>query len=173
MVGGSLGARTINDSMKTAVNRILSLGASVLWQTGRLYADECREAVKDIDNRNLRVQPFIDDMDMVYCAADLMVSRAGASTISEIQLAGMPAVLVPSPNVAEDHQRKNAEALSDRGAAVTLLDRDCRDQLADTVEKLLASPDRLRSLGENAKAMALPDADEKIVDALLQLVHRQ
>ena len=75
--------------------------------------------------------------------------------------------------MAEDHQRKNAEALSDRGAAVTLLDRDCRDQLADTVEKLLASPDRLRSLGENAKAMALPDADEKIVDALLQLVHRQ
>lgn len=173
VVGGSLGARTINDSMKTAVNRILSLGASVLWQTGRLYADECREAVKDIDNPNLRVQPFIDDMDIVYCAADLMVSRAGASTISEIQLAGMPAVLVPSPNVAEDHQRKNAEALSDRGAAVTLLDRDCRDQLADTVEQLLASPAQLRSLGENAKAMALPDADEKIVDALLQLVHRQ
>ena len=128
VVGGSLGARTINDSMKLAVRDMLKSGASVLWQTGKLYADECQKAIADINNENLIATAFVGRMDLVYRGADLVVSRAGASTISEIQLAGVPAVLVPSPNVAEDHQRKNAEALAQRGAAVMILDLECAEK---------------------------------------------
>ena len=171
VVGGSLGARTINDTLKAIVATLLDRDASVLWQTGKLYDAECQAAVTALkDNPNLRVQPFISDMGLVYCGADLMISRAGASTISEIQLAGMPAVLVPSPNVAEDHQRKNAEALARVGAAAMVLDADCRGQLADTVTALLRDNDARKALGENARKMALEDADEKIVDHLQSML---
>ena len=170
VVGGSLGARTINDSMKGAVRRLLDSGASVLWQTGKFYAYECREAVKDINDDNLQVEPFVNRMDLVYRGADLMVSRAGASTISEIQLAGVPSVLVPSPNVAEDHQRKNAEALAKRDAAAMVLDADCPSLLAEVIAALLRDPQRRERLGANARKMALENADEKIVDELERLV---
>ncbi len=176
VVGGSLGARTVNDSMKGALEAIMAAGASVLWQTGKLYAEECRgfadsflAAHPEVAGR-LRVQPFIDSMDLVYAGADLMVSRAGASTISEIQIAGMASVLVPSPNVAEDHQRHNAEALADKGAAVMVLDRDCRGSLAGTVTSLLASPGRLDGIRRAARAMALPGADDLIAERLLYIV---
>lgn len=172
VVGGSLGARTINDAMKKAVEPLLEKGASILWQTGRLYADECSAATSHIADENLKVMPFVADMDLAYCAADLMVSRAGASTISEIQLTGMPAVLVPSPNVAEDHQRKNAEALSSRGAAVMIPDAECAARLAAEVASLLHNPEALKSLGDNARKMALRDADEKIVDNIEAILNR-
>lgn len=172
VVGGSLGARTINDAMKKAVEPLLEKGASILWQTGRLYADECSAATSHIADENLKVMPFVADMDLAYCAADLMVSRAGASTISEIQLTGVPAVLVPSPNVAEDHQRKNAEALSSRGAAVMIPDAECADRLAAEVASLLHNPEALKSLGDNARKMALRDADEKIVDNIEAILNR-
>lgn len=178
VVGGSLGARTLNDAMKAAVADILASGASVLWQTGKLYAEECRKAHAEIAARlgedaaadRLQVEPFISRMDLVYRGADLLVSRAGASTISEIQLVGMPAVLVPSPNVAEDHQRKNAEALSDRGAAVTVLDRDCIDKLPGEILRLLASPQEREKISREVRKMALPDADEKIVDKIYAIL---
>lgn len=169
VVGGSLGARTINNAMKEAVRGMLKSGASVLWQTGKLYADECRQAVADINDPNLQVTPFVSRMDLVYRGADLMVSRAGASTISEIQLLGMPAILVPSPNVAEDHQRKNAEALASRQAAVMLLDRECAEKLPETVTELLRDPSRRETLGANARKMALRDSDDKIVDELFRV----
>lgn len=170
VVGGSLGARTINDSMKFAVGGLLKSGVSVLWQTGKLYADECRDAVSSIDDANLQVTPFVGRMDLAYRAADLMVSRAGASTISELQLVGMPAVLVPSPNVAEDHQRKNAEALSVRDAAVMILDKDCREKLGDVVTELLREPSRRDALAANVRAMASEGADEAIVDEIMGMV---
>ena len=172
VVGGSLGARTINDAMKQAVRTILDNGASVLWQTGRLYADECKSATADIADENLKVMPFVTDMDLVYNGADLMVSRAGASTISEIQLTGMPSILIPSPNVAEDHQRRNAEALSTRGAAVMIPDADCLEHLASEVVRLLHSTEARTMLGENAKKMALEDADERIVDHIAAIVNK-
>ncbi len=168
VVGGSLGARTINDSMKRALRPIVDAGASVLWQTGKLYADECREAAEGVENAI--ATPFVSRMDLVYRGADLIVSRAGASTISEIQLVGIPAVLVPSPNVAEDHQRKNAMALVDRGAAVMIADDRCREDLAKTVIDLLRDNDRRESLGRNAAKMALPGADDKIVDLIYKIV---
>jgi undecaprenyldiphospho-muramoylpentapeptide beta-N-acetylglucosaminyltransferase len=172
VVGGSLGARTINDSMKLAVRDMLKSGASVLWQTGKLYADECQKAIADINNENLIATAFVGRMDLVYRGADLVVSRAGASTISEIQLAGVPAVLVPSPNVAEDHQRKNAEALAQRGAAVMILDRECAEKLPRVVTEMLRDPKKREELGANARKMALENADEKIVDEILKIIKR-
>ena len=169
VVGGSLGARTLNDSMKAGLEAILESGASVLWQTGKFYADECAEFEKqfrrnrpDITEERLQITPFISRMDLVYSGADLLVSRAGASTISELQIVGMPAILVPSPNVAEDHQRKNAEALTRRGAAVMVLDADARAKLAGEVVRLLADEEARAGIASNVAAMALPGADEII-----------
>lgn len=172
-VGGSLGARTINEAMKRAVEPLLESGACVLWQTGKYYAADCEAfaapLVQKYGSERLQVVTFVSRMDLVYAGATLMVSRAGASTISEIQLAGMPSVLVPSPNVAEDHQRKNAEALSSRQAAVMILDADAPDRLGPTVVELLNDSTRLTTLGQNAKKMALPDADAKIARMVLDL----
>lgn len=175
VVGGSLGARTVNEAMRLAVSPILEAGASVLWQTGKLYADECLSfaapLIEKWGKERLQVMPFVSRMDLVYRGADVMVSRAGASTISEIQLTGTPSVLVPSPNVAEDHQRKNAEALAKRGAAVMILDKDCKAELPDAVLSLLNDESRRREISANALKMALPSADEKIVDRLLQIIN--
>jgi len=168
-VGGSLGARTINDSMKCAVEGILRAGASVLWQTGKLYYDECREATATLNDGNLQVTAFVNRMDLVYRAADIMVSRAGASTISEIQLVGVPSILVPSPNVAEDHQRKNAEALARRDAAVMILDNDCKSRLPEAITELLRDPELRATLSENARKMGMHDADDAIVDELMKI----
>lgn len=167
-VGGSLGARTINEALKTAYPEIVKAGASLLWQTGKLYYKDCAEFVGKKDN--VVVTQFISRIDLAYRAADVMVSRAGASTISEIQLVGMPAVLIPSPNVAEDHQRKNAQALVSQDAAVMLLDTDCKEKLAETVITLLNDENKRKSLSENVKKMALPDAARKIVDEALKLI---
>lgn len=170
VVGGSPGARTINDSMKLAVRQMLKSGASVLWQTGKLYAEECSKAVVDINDPNLQVTPFVSRMDLVYRGADLLVSRAGASTISEIQLVGAPAILVPSPNVAEDHQRKNAEALAKRDAAVMILDRECAARLPEAVTELLRDPSRRKAIGANARKMALENSDDAIVNEIMKLI---
>ena len=170
VVGGSLGARTINASMKLAGRQMLKSGASVLWQTGKLYAEECSTAVADINDPNLQVTPFVSRMDLVYRGADLLVSRAGASTISEIQLVGAPAILVPSPNVAEDHQRKNAEALAKRDAAVMILDRECAARLPEAVTELLRDPSRRKAIGANARKMALENSDDAIVNEIMKLI---
>lgn len=168
VVGGSLGARTINDSVKLALDPLMAARVQVLWQTGKYYADECLPLADGRDG--VKAMAFVQRMDLAYRAADLVVSRAGASTISEIQLLGVPSVLVPSPNVAEDHQRKNALALADRGAAVMILDADCRSRLAETVVGLVADPGRLASLSTNAKKMGLPGADDLIVDQIYKLI---
>jgi len=171
VTGGSLGARTINRATAAALERIAGTGASVMWQTGRLYTAEYQPLAARFDS--VRESPFVSRMDLAYRAADLVVARAGASTISELQLLGKPAVLIPSPNVAEDHQRKNALALANRDAAVMILDCDAEEHLAETVVDLLAHPDRLVRLSANVKAMALAGADEKIVDRIYRLVDRQ
>lgn len=162
VVGGSLGARTVNESIARAMDDITGAGAQILWQTGKLYDEECRAIAAG--NPHVKAVPFISDMGMAYRAATLLVSRAGASTISEIQLLGMPSVLVPSPNVAEDHQRKNALALAGRSAAVMVEDAEASEKMAQTVTSLLSEPSRLEELGANARKMALGDSAEKIVD---------
>lgn len=165
VIGGSLGARTINNSIAKAFNKIENAGGYVLWQTGKLYADECRK-IADKYNNVVKAVPFISRMELAYRAADVVVSRAGAGTISELQLLGMPTILIPSPNVAEDHQRKNAEALVECNAAVMILDADAPDRLGSEVVALLNDEDRCRLLAENIKKMALRDSDEKIVDTV-------
>lgn len=166
VVGGSLGARTINNAVASSLDALTAGGVQLLWQTGRIYADDCARAAKGHDN--VIATPFISDMAAAYRAADLVVSRAGAGTISELQLLGKPAILVPSPNVAEDHQRKNALALVENDAAVMILDADAEALLAPEVANLIADPARRRSLAENIARMGLPRADEKIVDFIYQ-----
>lgn len=168
IVGGSLGARTINRAMAGALKPLLEHGASVLWQCGKYYAEQYLPMGEGLEN--VQVTDFINRMDLVYRAADVIVSRAGAGTISELQIAGVPAVLIPSPNVAEDHQRHNAEALSTRDAAVMILDKDADTCLADTVIELLGDEARRSKLAENIKKMALPDASSMIVDIVARQI---
>lgn len=168
-LGGSLGARTINESVRAALPVLRSKGAQLLWQTGRLYHDECAPVVAD--DGDFHAAPFVDDMGAAYRAADLVVARAGAGTISEIETLGCPAILIPSPNVAEDHQRHNAEALADRGAAVMILDADAPARLGSEIERLLDAPDDRRALAEAASAMAVNGSAARIVDRLFELIN--
>ena len=169
VIGGSLGARTINDSIAKAFNRIENAGGYVLWQTGKLYAEDCHK-IADKYNNVVKATPFISRMDLAYRAADVVVSRAGAGTISELQLLGKPTILIPSPNVAEDHQRKNAEALVARDAAVMILDAEAPAKLGNEVVALLNDEARCNTLAENIKKMALLDSDEKIVDTIYKIL---
>lgn len=167
VVGGSLGARTVNEAMKASMDKIVAAGAQILWQTGKYYADEC---VPLADGKEgVQAMPFVSRMDLVYRGADLIVSRAGASTISELQDVGAPAILIPSPNVAEDHQRKNAQALADRDAAVMILDAEAVANLAGTVTELLSQPQRLDALRANVKKMAHLNSDDRIVDHIYEI----
>lgn len=167
-VGGSLGARTINRAMAKSLPAILSEGAQLLWQTGKLYINDYDRLAKGKDG--VRISAFISDMAVAYRAADLVVARAGACTISELTLLGKPAILVPSPNVAEDHQRKNAEALSSRGAAKMILDADADSMLSDEIISLLRNEKERNKIAAEALKMGLPEADEKIVDKITELV---
>jgi UDP-N-acetylglucosamine--N-acetylmuramyl-(pentapeptide) pyrophosphoryl-undecaprenol N-acetylglucosamine transferase len=167
-VGGSLGARTINQSIGAGLETITAGGVQLLWQTGKYGIDNAQKAAESY--KDVHVQTFISEMDIAYRAADLVISRAGAGTISELQLLGKATILVPSPNVAEDHQRKNALALADRDAAVMILDTDAGTQLAPTAAALIKDAARRKQLQDNCAAMALPDSDEKIVDAVCKVL---
>lgn len=173
VVGGSLGARTLNNAMLDALDKgnVGAVDFSILWQTGASDAARCAEAAALKPQPNLLVTDFITDMAVAYRAADLVVARAGAGTISELELLGKPCILVPSPNVAEDHQRHNAEALVERGAAGMVLDADAPKMLWRTICTVVENNDTMALLGKNIAAMALPYSDDKIVntiDALLK-----
>jgi UDP-N-acetylglucosamine--N-acetylmuramyl-(pentapeptide) pyrophosphoryl-undecaprenol N-acetylglucosamine transferase len=167
-IGGSLGARTVNNAIAAALPTFAEQDVQVFWQTGKYYADECTAVAAKY--ANVHAQAFISDMAVAYRAADLVVSRAGAGTISELQLLGAATILVPSPNVAEDHQRKNALALVEKDAAVMILDADAVAQLGKTTINLLADDNRRAAMSQNIKKMALANAAQKIVDRLEQLV---
>lgn len=170
VIGGSLGARTVNEAIKASVDAVQTAGAFILWQTGKFYAKEC-EAFAAKYPQTIKALPFISDMDLAYRAADLVVSRAGAGTISELQVLGKCSILIPSPNVAEDHQRRNAEALASRGAAVMILDADAKAQLPATLTSLLSDSDARHSIETRAAEMALRDSDEKIVDRIMEIIN--
>lgn len=169
VVGGSLGARTLNVTMADNLDTLLDGSLQLLWQTGRSGAEIGEQAAAG--RADVKATAFISDMATAYRAADIVVSRAGAGTISELQLLGKATILVPSPNVAEDHQRKNAEALTRHDAAQMILDADAPAQLIDAIRDLVADADARRRLSTNILAMALHDADEKIVDAAEQLIN--
>ena len=172
VIGGSLGARTINDAIAQSIDKFQTNGIQVIWQTGKYYAAEC-ESIADeyytahAGERMVRPQAFITDMAMAYRAADLVVSRAGASSISELCLLGKASILVPSPNVAEDHQTKNARALSDKNAAVFCADKDARAQLADIAISLVNDHRKLAMLEQEVKKMAFYDSAEVIAKIVI------
>ena len=169
VTGGSLGARTINESVAKGLEAFRRSGLQLIWQAGRFYYDEFRERVSSAGADHVRLYEFINEMDLAYSAADLVVARAGALTISELCLAGKPAILVPSPNVAEDHQTKNANALVKAGAAVLVTDREATGQLAVEIIDLAGDETRRRQLGMNIKKLARPHAAEDIAKEVLKI----
>lgn len=170
-VGGSLGARTINQSIESELSQIADANVQLIWQTGKHYKVQAEQAVKELGLKNVFVTDFITRMDMAYAAADLVISRAGASTISELCLIGKATLLVPSPNVAEDHQTKNALALVDRGAAVMVKDADAQKRMISSALALVADDDQLATLEKEAKAMGLALSSEKIAREVILAVH--
>lgn len=172
VVGGSLGARTINLAMAQSLDLLThdKTHMQILWQTGKAGREIGEEAARG--KADVQATPFISDMACAYRAADLVVARAGAGTISELQLLGKPVILVPSPNVAEDHQRKNALALVERDAAVMIPDDEAIAQLPIEIRRLIGEPEERRRLADNISHMALRDAAAKIVDAAESIVGR-
>lgn len=169
-VGGSLGALTINESLEKDIRKLTDKGYQVIWQTGKNFGNRAVTASEGITG--VVATEFISDMAKAYRAADLVISRAGAGTISELQALGKAAILVPSPNVAEDHQTHNALALSTKNAAVLVADSDARSTLVDTAENLLGDDENLARMRTNIADMALPDSAAMIVkEAKKCLIH--
>ena len=185
LVGGSLGARTINESVLSHLKEIAESDLQFIWQTGKYYHEEMEQRLKEYNSQlstlnsqlstlnsqlsNLKPQAFIADMAAAYRAADLVVSRAGASSISEFCLIGKPVILVPSPNVAEDHQTKNALALANRDAALYVKDSEAQEKLIPLAMQTVADDARLKNLSENVLKMALPDSARIIAEEVLKL----
>lgn len=173
IVGGSLGARTLNESVMANLELIRKTDVQILWQTGSYYYKELVERLRQNMPENLHPMEFVARMDLAYAAADVVISRAGAGTISELCLLGKPSVLVPSPNVAEDHQTKNALSLVNNQAALLINDADSEDDLFIETFKLLDDKSHLKSLSENIRKLGRPNAAKDIVDVILGLVESQ
>ena len=173
VVGGSLGARSINCMMLDGLGLFPQSQVQVIWQTGRLMQQQAREAVASAHVEQwVKVHPFISRMDMAYAAADLVISRAGAIAISELTLVAKPVILVPSPNVAEDHQTKNAKALESRGAALLVPDAKCHDEALPQALALVKDPERCASMKQAISKMAVKQAANLIVDQIEQLIKK-
>jgi len=172
ILGGSLGAGSINSCMSENINKLRDSDCQWLWQTGKYYFENVRALVALTFSGNISVHGFIDRMDYAYAAADIIVSRAGAGTISELCLVGKPVILIPSPNVAEDHQTRNAEALSTRNAAVLISDIAASKTLVDEAIKLISDKTRRDMLSENILKMADKDADVRIAEEVLKLIRK-
>lgn len=174
IIGGSLGARTINNALLAGIQQLSQAGIQVVWQTGKTYYDHIRQTVKALPNaqdilRTTIITPFLSQMPLAYALADLVISRAGASSISELCLLGKPAILVPSPNVAEDHQTHNAMALVRKDAAVLVKDVDAQQQLVSTALQLIVDDTRLQQLHTNILTLALPDSAKHIALEVIRL----
>lgn len=170
ILGGSLGARSINNAVLDNLEKIRNSSIQVIWQTGAFYYGEMIRKTKYSKPENLQIHKFLTQMDMAYGAADVIISRAGAGTISELCLVGKPVILVPSPNVAEDHQTKNAVALEEKNAAVLIKDQEITDTLFDQAFQIMQDKERLRELSENIKKLAKPEATKHIVDEIEMLM---
>lgn len=169
IVGGSLGARTLNESMEAGLQHLVDAGLQVIWQTGKYFGERGVKAAKGM--KGVVVTKFITDMAAAYAAADLVVSRAGAGSISELELLGKPCILVPSPNVAEDHQTKNALALANVGAAIMVTDADAPEKLISTILDTMRNKEKLSEMSTNISKLALRDSDEKIVDEVVKILN--
>ncbi len=170
IIGGSLGARTVNESVLTHLEEIRKSGVQFIWQTGKYYSAEIAQSLAKSEKvENLVVTDFISNMDAAYAAADVVISRAGASSISELCLLGKPCILVPSPNVAEDHQTKNAQALSTKDAAIFVADKDARSVLISTALATVVDDAKLKSLSENVLKLAFHNSADIIAEEVWKL----
>ena len=163
VLGGSLGARRINQLIEQQLPLFEQLGVQVLWQCGKLYYEE----YKKYNSEQVRVLAFIDRMELAYAAADVIISRAGASSVSELCVVGKPVIFIPSPNVAEDHQTKNARAIADKQAAILLRESELNEQFANTFSTLIADEAQQEALSVDIKALAQPNATKDIVNLIL------
>lgn len=174
IIGGSLGARTINEAVKAALPLLAKSDIHLVWQTGKVYFEKCKEAWTAAGSPdNIECLDFLSDMPDRYANADLVISRAGASSISELCLLGKPAILVPSPNVAEDHQTHNAMALVNKDAAVLVKDIEAAERLIPTALELIKDEKRLQMLHENILQLAQKDSAKRIAEEVMKLAKRQ
>lgn len=167
VIGGSLGARTINESIKSALALFAENNIQLIWQTGKAFYNEANELAKV--HSNSRVYDFISRMDYAYAASNVVISRAGAISLAELCIAGKPCILVPSPNVAEDHQTKNANSLADKSAAIVIRDEIAVQELGKEVIKLITNKDLRNSLSENIQALAIKDSAQRIAKEIIEL----
>jgi UDP-N-acetylglucosamine--N-acetylmuramyl-(pentapeptide) pyrophosphoryl-undecaprenol N-acetylglucosamine transferase len=164
VLGGSLGAGTLNEALAQSVKMFEAENINVIWQTGKYYY----ERYTDFDSGCIKVKAFIDDMNKAYSACDLMVSRSGATTIAELTVLGIPSVLVPSPNVAENHQYYNAKSLADKNAAILVKDNEIKEAVFQTVVSVINDNQKLAEISANAKQLGRPDAAETIARKAIQ-----
>lgn len=170
IIGGSLGARTINQAVFAGLDQLEAAGFQWIWQTGRFYYPDILKQLQQSGKDTNQVFEFVREMDLAYAASDIIISRAGALSISELCLVGKPVVFVPSPNVAEDHQTKNAMALVSKAAAWMVTDRQAPQDLINTVLELWSKEEERAQLGINIATLAMPKATEKIVEEVIKLI---
>jgi UDP-N-acetylglucosamine--N-acetylmuramyl-(pentapeptide) pyrophosphoryl-undecaprenol N-acetylglucosamine transferase len=169
VLGGSLGARRINQLIAKEIDFLLQMEIQVLWQCGKLYFEEYKHYN---DKNNIHVVAFIDRMDLVYSAADLIISRAGASSVSELCLVGKPTIFIPSPNVAEDHQTKNAKAIVDKNGAILLKESELDEKFQTIFSNLFSNEALQKEISANCKSLAKPNATKDIVEEIIKLIKK-
>jgi UDP-N-acetylglucosamine--N-acetylmuramyl-(pentapeptide) pyrophosphoryl-undecaprenol N-acetylglucosamine transferase len=167
--GGSLGARTLNESMIKNLEELIAADVQVIWQIGSFYFQEFETRLREVDLKHVKIFEFLKEMDLAYAAADVVIARAGALSISEICITGKPAIFVPSPNVAEDHQTKNAQALVSEKAALLVKDKDAVTNLVPEALKLIYNEGLKKTLSANIKNFARPNAAENIVKEVINI----
>jgi UDP-N-acetylglucosamine--N-acetylmuramyl-(pentapeptide) pyrophosphoryl-undecaprenol N-acetylglucosamine transferase len=166
VLGGSLGARNINTLIDSSLEFLISEGVQVIWQCGKFYEEEYKDRTKG----TVQVHAFLNRMDLAYAAADIIISRAGALSVSELCLVGKPVIFIPSPNVAEDHQTKNARAISEKDAAILLKESEASEKFELVFTELLHSEEKQRTLSANISKLARPNATREIVDEIEKLL---
>ncbi|WP_374505626.1 undecaprenyldiphospho-muramoylpentapeptide beta-N-acetylglucosaminyltransferase [Flavobacterium sp.] len=166
ILGGSLGARRINQLIEKELEFFALQKVQLLWQCGKLYFEEYQKYNSD----NVQVMAFVERMDLVYAAADIVISRAGASSVSELCIVGKPVIFIPSPNVAEDHQTKNAQSVADKNGAILIRESELDTAFESTFSDLIANESKQNELSRNIKNLALPNATKAIVEEILKLI---
>ncbi len=172
VMGGSLGARSINESIREGLKKLNDAGYQVLWQTGKAYIQTAQEVIGHVRSDRIKAFDFIYDMDLAYAASDVVISRAGALSVSELCLAAKPAILVPFPAASEDHQTKNAMSLIRQNAALLVADSHASKELIETAIRLMEDPQKQKELKTNIAALARPDAARQIALEVVQLIDR-
>ena len=172
VIGGSLGALTINESISANLDYFAGNDIQLIWQTGKWFYEKAKTRVKEVDSPLIKVYEFIYDMDQAYALADVIVSRAGAIAVSELCIVGKPCILIPSPNVAEDHQTKNANALVSKNAALMVKDAEAKERLIPAIDELMNDEGLRKELSSNLQSMGIRDADKRIVEEVEKLVKK-